>query len=120
MCDWVPVGENSKVPRIYTPLQRLSVEPEKALNVFNANALRAAVIRDLALHPEGGTTGEIGKRIGVDYRQVHTHIKTLIREGLAVTDIDGEVRSGQRVRYTLDLAELQKQGDAYMRFLEGK
>lgn len=88
--------------------------------MFNANTLRAAVIRDLAQHPDGDTTGNIAKRIGVDYRQVYTHIKTLEAEGLV--SAEGEVgdRNGQRVHYSLDLGRLKEQGLIYMQYLLGE
>lgn len=108
------------MPRIYKPLPGQSLEAEKALNVFNANTLRAAVIRDLAQHLDGDTTGNIAKRIGVDYRQVYTHIKTLEAEGLVSAAGEAGVRNGRRVRYSLDLGRLREHGLTYMRYLSGE
>ncbi|EMY36065.1 hypothetical protein D477_001014 [Arthrobacter crystallopoietes BAB-32] len=90
------------------------------MSVFNANTLRAAVIRDLAQHPSGDTTGNVAKRIGVDYRQVYAHIKTLEAEGLVAAGGEVGERSGQRVRYIIDLAKLREQGLIYMSFLLGE
>lgn len=108
------------MPRIYKPISGLPNEVGNALSVFNANTLRAAVIRDLARHPDGDTTGNVARRIGVDYRQVYTHIKTLEAEG--VVSAGGEVgeRSGQRVLYVIDLDKLREHGLTYMRFLSGE
>jgi ArsR family transcriptional regulator, arsenate/arsenite/antimonite-responsive transcriptional repressor len=108
------------VPRIYKPISGLPHEVGNALSVFNANTLRAAVIRDLAQQPSGDTTGNVAKRIGVDYRQVYTHIKTLEAEGLVSADGEVGERIGQRVRYTIDLAKLREHGLTYMRYLLGE
>jgi ArsR family transcriptional regulator, arsenate/arsenite/antimonite-responsive transcriptional repressor len=108
------------VPRIYKPLPGLPQEVGNALNVFNANTLRAAVIRDLARHPGGDTTGNIAKRIGVDYRQVYAHIQTLEAEGLVSADGEVGARSGQRIHYAIDLGKLREQGLIYMRYLLGE
>lgn len=45
--------------------------------MLQVNGLRAEVIRDLAKHPEGSTTTDIGERLGCDYRTVYQHIKVL-------------------------------------------
>lgn len=108
------------MPRIYKPLTGLPQEAGKALSVFNANTLRAAVIRDLAQHPGGDTTGNIAKRIGVDYRQVYTHIKTLEAEGVVSAAAEIGVRNGQRVHYSINLDRLKEQGLVYMRYLSGR
>jgi ArsR family transcriptional regulator len=108
------------MPRTYKPLPGQPPEAGKALIVFNANALRAAVIRDLAQHPGGDTTGGIAKRIGVDYRQVYAHIKTLEAEGLVSAAGETGVRSGHRVQYSIDLGRLREQGLIYMRYLAGE
>jgi DNA-binding transcriptional ArsR family regulator len=108
------------MPRIYKPLPAPPHEAGRALNVFNANTLRAAVIRDLAQHLDGDTTGNIAKRIGVDYRQVYAHIKTLEAEGLVSAAGEAGARSGQRVHYSIDLARLRAQGLIYMRYLSGE
>ncbi|MET3810908.1 helix-turn-helix transcriptional regulator [Arthrobacter sp. UYEF3] len=108
------------MPRIYKPLPGQPLAAERALNVFNANTLRAAVIRDLAQNPGGDTTGNIAKRIGVDYRQVYTHIKTLEAEGLVSAAGEVGIRNGQRVQYSLDLGRLREQGLNYMRYLSGE
>lgn len=108
------------MPRIYKPVPGQPQEAAKALSVFNANTLRAAVIRDLAQHSDGDTTGNIAKRIGVDYRQVYAHIKTLEGEGLVSATGEAGVRSGQRVQYTIDLGRLREQGLIYMRYLSGE
>ncbi|WP_346925123.1 helix-turn-helix domain-containing protein [uncultured Arthrobacter sp.] len=108
------------MPRIYKPLPGQPLEAEKALNVFNANTLRAAVIRDLAQRPDGETTGNIAKRIGVDYRQVYTHIKTLEAEGLVSAAGEAGVRNGRRVRYSVDLGRLRELGLTYVRYLSGE
>ncbi|MCY1237371.1 hypothetical protein D9M72_500640 [compost metagenome] len=108
------------MPRIYKPLPGLPQEAAKALGVFNANTLRAAVIRDLAQHPDGDTTGSIAKRIGVDYRQVYAHIKTLEAEGLVSAEGQVGIRNGQRVHYFLDLSTLREHGLNYMRYLSGE
>lgn len=108
------------MPRIYNPLPGLPQEVGTALSVFNANTLRAAVIRDLAQHLDGDTTGNIAKRIGVDYRQVYAHIKTLEAEGLVSADSEAGDRNGQRVHYSIDLGRLREQGRIYVKYLSGE
>jgi DNA-binding transcriptional ArsR family regulator len=108
------------MPRTYKPLPGQPQEAARALNVFNANALRAAVIRDLAQHLDGDTTGNIAKRIGVDYRQVYAHIKILEAEGLVSAAGDVGVRNGRRVHYSIDLGRLRERGLVYMRYLSGE
>jgi ArsR family transcriptional regulator, arsenate/arsenite/antimonite-responsive transcriptional repressor len=116
----VKVGENYGVPRIYKPIPGLPPEVGNALTVFNANTLRAAIIRDLAQHPDGDTTGNIAKRIGVDYRQVYVHIKTLEAEALVSAEGEAGDRSGQRIQYSINLGRLREQGLVYMRYLLGE
>lgn len=92
------------------------------MSAFNVNGLRAAIIRDLSLHPAGDTTGSIAKRINVDYRQVYTHLRVLLDEGL-VFRVDGEqgfAQSGRRVLYGIDQKQLRSRAEAYVRFLSGK
>ncbi|QDG87112.1 helix-turn-helix domain-containing protein [Pseudarthrobacter sp. NIBRBAC000502770] len=108
------------MPRIYKPLPGQPQEAARALSVFNANTLRAAVIRDLAQHLDGDTTGNIAKRIGVDYRQVYAHIKTLEAEGLVSAAGEVGVRSGQRIHYSIDLGRLRECGLVYMSYLSGE
>jgi DNA-binding transcriptional ArsR family regulator len=108
------------VPRIYKPLPGLPPEVGNALSVFNANTLRAAIIRDLAQHPGGDTTGNIAKRIGVDYRQVYAHINTLEDEGLVSAEGEVGERNGRRVCYSIDLGNLREQGLIYMKYLLGE
>lgn len=108
------------MPRIYKPLPGLPHEVGKSFRVFNANTLRAAIIRDLAQHLDGDTTGNIAKRVGVDYRQVYAHIKTLETEGLIAATGELGVRSGQRVRYSIDLGKLREHGLIYMGYLSGE
>lgn len=108
------------MPSTYKSPSPLGLEVERALTVFNVNQLRAGVIRDLSKHPEGDTTGNIARRLEVDYRQVYAHVRILLAEGLVVTDADGVNQSGRRVLYSLKPGALEQQLAAYGKFLMGE
>lgn len=107
------------MPSTYKSLTPLSLETEGALNVLNVNQLRAGIIRDLSRHPEGDTSGNIARRLGVDYRQVYTHVRVLVAAGLVATDSDAENQNGRRVVYSLKPGALEEQAAIYFRYLSG-
>lgn len=109
------------MPRTHKMPPDLPAGVQSAMNAFNVNSLRAVVIRDLAQHPDGDTTGAIARRVGVDYRQVYAHIRVLLDERLVVR-VDGDEgdQSGRRVIYGIDQVQLSAQSEAYARFLAGK
>lgn len=107
------------MPRVYIPQPALSPELALAFDVFNVNTLRAAVIRDLSMNPGGSTTGDIARRLGVDYRQVFAHIQVLEASGVVTADLPDN-RAGRRIQYSLDVEELKKQADNYVGFLRGQ
>lgn len=107
------------MPRILPP----AIEPPESVRasiaVFQANSLRAEIIRDLAAHQEGSTTGDIGRRLDVDYRLIHRHIKILSSFGI-VEHSESAPGTGRRVIYTLDQAELKARNLNFMNYLLGK
>ena len=107
------------MPRILPP----SIEPPESVRasivVFQANSLRAEIIRDLAAHTEGSTTGDIGRRMDVDYRLIHRHIKVLASFGV-VESSESAPGTGRHVIYTLDEAQLRERNSAFMDYLLGK
>ena len=107
------------MPRIYKPLPGQPQEAAKALSVFNTNTLRAAVIRDLAQHLDGDTTGNIAKRIGVGTGRSRG-LEALEAEGLVSAVGEVGVRNGQRIHYSIDLGRLRECGRAYMSYLSGE
>lgn len=111
------VRENEPVPRRYTPSSAPS-DARVAMTVFQVNALRSEVIRDLALHPEGSTTVESAYRLGVDYRVVYQHVQVLKREGLLRLAEENEGRRGPV--YMLDQQALENSNSAFMRYLLGR
>lgn len=112
------VGENESVPRRYMPSIAPSEDVRAAMSVFQVNSLRAEVIRDLALHPEGSTTVESAARLDVDYRQVYQHVQVLKREGLLrLAEADGSRRGPV---YLLDEQVLESRNRAFMQHLLGR
>ncbi|WP_377973961.1 HTH domain-containing protein [Arthrobacter ulcerisalmonis] len=45
--------------------------------MLGVNALRTSILRYLAQHPEGATSGEIGRDLNVDYRTVWRYLKEI-------------------------------------------
>lgn len=70
------------------------------MSILGTTPLRVEILRYLHKHHEGGTSGEIGRSIGVGYKTVLTHLKELEELG-AVSATGGDRRIGQRVNYTL-------------------
>lgn len=103
------------MPVVYKSPIPLSPETERALIVFNVNTLRTEIIRDLSMHPDGETTGDIARRLDVDYRQVHKHVAALVAEGLVSTE-----RSGRSVLYRIQPEVLSEQLRVFSRFLSGE
>lgn len=89
------------------------------MSVFQVGTLRAEIIRDLAQHPEGATTAEIGFRIGVIYQQVYKHVGQLKDEGI-VTMLGQGTGYRRGPIYQLDRAALEAKAAAFMRHLLGE
>ena len=108
------------MPSVYKPPTPLSPEVRGAIAVFNVNLLRANIVRDLSMRPEGDTTGNVAKRLEVDYRQVYAHFRALMKEGLVTADPSGSESNGRRVIYRISPEKLQEMASIYIKFLVGE
>jgi len=91
-----------------------------AMSVFGANASKSAVIRYLAMHPEGATSGTIARDLQIAYHTALRHLVSLESEGVVKSDAPADSRAGHRLTYTVDLDELSAQLDTYTRYLTGE
>lgn len=83
------------------------------------NQVRAAIIRHLALHPGGTTSGQITRELSATYQTIFRHLQDLEEQGVVTSDA-GEQRQGQRVVYTLNRAARDKALADYAAYLDGK
>lgn len=84
--------------------------------MFGANPIRGAIIRVLAQHPEGMTSGAIERELGTAYQTVFRHLQALVAEGAVKTD-GNEVHHGRRVIYRLDTDVVTKTLSEYRAYL---
>lgn len=100
-----------------------AIEPPEnvraSIVVFQANSLRAQILRDLAAHPEGSTTGDIGRRLDVDYRLIHRHIRVLSSLNV-VTSSESAPGTGRHIIYMLDAGALKARNTTFLNYLLGK
>ncbi|WAH99759.1 winged helix-turn-helix domain-containing protein [Arthrobacter sp. MMS18-M83] len=89
------------------------------MSVFQVGTLRAEIIRDMALHPDGSTTQEIAERVGVIAQQVYRHVRNLKNEGIVITLGQG-IGYRRGPVYGLDRAALEAKAAAFMRHLLGE
>ena len=87
--------------------------------MFQVNSLRTKIIRELASHPEGSTTGDIGRRLKVDYRQIYGHIQVL--KGYDILE-SGESApgTGRNIIYTLKPNVVKALNREFLNYLLGK
>lgn len=107
------------MPRYASPEEPLPLSAERATVVFGANPLRGAIIRLLALHSEGMTSGAIQRELNTTYQTVLRHLQELESAGTVTADA-GEQRQGKRVIYVLDTDVLQSALSGYGEYLFGK
>lgn len=84
--------------------------------MFGANPIRGAIIRMLAEHPAGMTSGAIERALNVSYQTVFRHLQALVVSGLVTTD-SPEAHHGRRVIYTLDRAAVSAALTDYLSYL---
>ncbi len=113
------VGKNGWVPRNHQPAITPSESVRASIDVFQVNRLRAEIIRDLASHPEGSTTGDVGRRIDVDYRQIHKHVRALATQGIVGSSISSP-GTGRHILYTLNRSALESNNKELLDYLLGK
>ena len=86
---------------------------------FGMNRVRAAIVRYLALHPEGATSGQISRDLGAAFQTVFRHLQDLEEQNFIVSD-GTQNRHGQRVIYQLNRAARDKALAEYANYLDGK
>ena len=108
------------MPRYASPDQPLPPEPARAVKVFGANPIRAAIVRLLATNPEPMTTGEIEKALGgASHRTIFNHVRELEADGIVTSDARDD-RNGQRVRYAADREAIRRELREYSKYLLGE
>jgi DNA-binding transcriptional ArsR family regulator len=108
------------MPRYASPEEPLPPELARAVRVFGANPIRAAIVRLLATSPEPLTTGDIEKALGgASHRTIFHHVRELEEKG-AVTSDARDDRNGQRVRYTVDRDAIRRELNEYAMYLLGE
>lgn len=99
----------------------LSLEVEAALTMLGINQLRSAILRHLAQHPEGATSGDIGRELGADYRTVWRYLKELEPQGGVTSgEAEGKGRSPRWRIYKLNVAARDAAIRTYLDFLDDK
>lgn len=80
--------------------------------MFGANPMRGAIIRVLAQHPEGMTSGAIERELEASYQTVFRHLQALGETGI-VSPAAQDVRHGRRTIYTIDRNAVNRAIDEY-------
>jgi DNA-binding transcriptional ArsR family regulator len=111
--------QNNHVPRYAKPLSSVQPQAEAAMKAFGMNQVRAAIVRHLALNPDGVTSGQITRELSATYQTIFRHLQDLEEQGIVTSDA-GEHRHGQRVIYTLNKAARDKALADYAEYLDGK
>lgn len=110
--------QNGEVPEYVLP--PLPAEAEAALTVLGINQLRSAILRHLAQHPEGATSGDIGRELGADYRTVWRYLKELETQGGVLSEgAEGKGRSSRWRIYKLNIGARDAAIRKYLDFLGG-
>lgn len=111
--------QNVRVPEYVIP--PLPPEVEAALTMLGINQLRSAILRHLAQHPEGVTSGDIGREVGADYRTVWRYLKELEPQGgVTSEEAEGKGQSSRWRIYKLNAAARDATIRTYLGFLDGK
>lgn len=104
------------MPRYASPSAPLPDAATKAAEMFGANPIRGAIIRELAQHPEGMTSGAVERALDASYQTVFRHLQALVATGLVATD-STEAQHGKRVIYTLDADAVSAALGDYLAYL---
>ena len=91
--------QNERVPKYVRP-ESADEAAMWALEVLAMNQLRAQIIRMLALRPDGATSGDLARELGVGVKTLALHLRQL--ESAGVVDVETEEpRKGRRVLYRI-------------------
>lgn len=88
------------------------------MSAFGVSPIRAAVIRELARHPEGATSGQIARHLEAAYHTVFRHLRELEDLGLVDSDAEDD-RQGQRVVYRLNRDARDHEAAKLLAYLDG-
>ena len=88
------------------------------MDVLSITPIRAEILRDLAVNPDGSTAVEIAERVGADYRSVWAHLKTLSSKGVVAVERPNGRRNGPI--YRLDQDVLEAHFSAALRYVTGR
>lgn len=84
--------------------------------MFGVNSIRGAIIRILAQHPEGMTSGAIERELETSYHTVFRHLQVLSGTGLVAPSAE-DVHQGRRTIYTIDRAAVTRAITEYQDYL---
>ena len=111
--------QNEMVPRLVQAKNPLPEEAARAVLILGLNPLRAEVLRYLFLHPEGASSGEIGKAVGTGNGTVHNHMVQLQKQGIVSTHDGKEPTPGQRVLYVVNRKAFDQAAAALLAHIKG-
>lgn len=110
--------DNREVPK-YVPLAIPGLTAE-SLNMLGVNVLRTSILRYLAQHPDGATSGEIGRDLDVDYRTVWRYLKEIeTQRGVTSQHAEGKGQSDRWRVYKLNVEAREDAISTYLDFLRG-
>ena len=89
------------------------------MSAFGVSPIRAAVIRELARHPDGETSGQIARALEATYHTVFRHLRELEELGLVDSDAEDD-RQGQRVVYRLNRDVRDREAERLLTYLDGR
>ena len=112
------MGQNDGVPEYVRPATGIPQRAEAVIAILGVNPLRAEILRYLWQHPEGGTSGDIGRSIGTGYKTVLWHLKQLESTGAVDTNAR-ENRIGQRVIYSVNQQAFDDAAQDFLLYLTG-
>ncbi|GAA1821406.1 helix-turn-helix transcriptional regulator [Agromyces neolithicus] len=90
------------------------------MSLLGIHPMRAAILRYLAQHPEGATSGDIGRDLGVHYRTIWSYLGKLETEGGVTSEPASEGRSSHWRVYKLNREGRDEAIRRFLDYLEGK
>ncbi|MDO5752448.1 winged helix-turn-helix domain-containing protein [Arthrobacter sp.] len=114
----VPIRQNEGVTQYVRPTTAIPERAEAVIGILGVNPLRAEILRYLWQHPDGGTSGDIGRSIGTGYKTVLWHLKQLESTGAVDTNAR-ENRIGQRVIYSINQNAFNDATDDFLKYVKG-